>query len=438
MFSAAPAPYATLTLLEALGNGGGGIEALLRQAIAALLSATQPFIAYPYAAVQVIALTNAALLSGSSSLVESQKHEFDRFNNYEADIDQFGRPPTMPGPVLPPTEPPPPPPPAPVLPTLTISDVAVNEGRNGSTTATVTITLSAASTSTVTVTVGVTGGTATSGTDFSGGSAVVLTFSPGQTTKTFSISVKGDRTPEPNETVLVTLSGVNAAATIADAQGVITIVNDDGSPLLAAAAGPGGGREVAASDLDAALAEALAAWGTAGAALGGVSVVVTDFDENVLGAALDGRTIALDRDGAAWGWTHRALVAVLTHELGHLLGFEHAAHGVMAAEYAMSSPAESALVLRESALVLAGSPFVSAESAVVRGGGAPGTAQVRTGRVPSPQVLPHRGCAAIRFPSSHPRCLSARSRHRLWTPPATPGALRCPSRCRGSSAGVHP
>ena len=42
-----------MTLYDALGTGGGGIEALLRQAVAALLSATQPFIAYPYAAVQV-------------------------------------------------------------------------------------------------------------------------------------------------------------------------------------------------------------------------------------------------------------------------------------------------------------------------------------------------------------------------------------------------
>ena len=96
VFSGLPPEYADMTLLEALGNGGGGIEALLRQAVAALLSAAQPFIAYPYAAVQVIALTNAAIASGSATLIETQKNEFDRYNNYEADIDQFGRPPHRP------------------------------------------------------------------------------------------------------------------------------------------------------------------------------------------------------------------------------------------------------------------------------------------------------------------------------------------------------
>ena len=219
VFSAVPPAYAGMTLLEALGNGGGGIDALLRQAVAALLSAAQPFIAYPYAANQVVALTNAAIIAGGAR-IDAQKNEFDRFNNYGADIDQHGNGPTIPVS---------PPPTAPiVIPSLAVSDATVTEGRNGTTTATVTITLSSASTSAVTVTIGITGGTATSGTDYTGGTTIVLTFAAGQTTATFSITVRGDRTVEADETVLVGLWAVSAGATIADAQGVITIRNDDG------------------------------------------------------------------------------------------------------------------------------------------------------------------------------------------------------------------
>ena len=452
-----------MTLLDALGNGGGGIDALLRQAVAALLGGTQPFVAYPLAGNQVVALTNFAILSGSASLIEGQKNQFDTYNNFEADIDQFGRPPeprivigdtsivegnggtktvtvvislttgskdpvsvnwataagsasagadftaasgsvtfapwetvktitvvvagdaafepdetftiTLSGasgaPILdpsalvrivnddaaPPTvtvvatdasgaEPgsntitftltrggdsapaitvdlgwsgtagsgdrtgtvtavtfaagqttatititptddqlvegsetvvltvqagvgylvgspssatativdddvPPPP-------TLSVNDVSVTEGdRTNGPTATVTITLSAASSSTITVTVGVVaGGTATAGTDYTGGTAVLLTFSPGQTAKTFSITVRGERTAEADETVLVGLSGVSAGATIADGQGVVTILNDDGTPLLAPASGAGATSALTAAEIDRALADA--------------------------------------------------------------------------------------------------------------------------------------------------------------------------------------
>jgi hypothetical protein len=326
VFWAVPAEYADLTLYEALSNGGGGIEALLRQAVAALLSATQPYVAYPLTPVQVIALTNEAILSGSATRIGTQKDEFDRYNNYEADIDQFGRPPVTP------TDPPVTPPPAPALPSLSVSDVAVSEGRSGSTTVSVTITLSAASTSTVTVTVGISGGTATAGTDYSGGSSVVLTFSPGQTSTTFSISVRGDRTPEPDETVQISLSAVSATATIADGLGVITIGNDDGSPLLATAVGAGGGMILTTAVARGSLAAALEWWERSGvdtSALGGVEVVVEDLGEAALGAAQDAALIALDDDAAGWGWTRELLLRVLIHELGHLLGFEHSDGGVM-------------------------------------------------------------------------------------------------------------
>jgi hypothetical protein len=57
-----------------------------------------------------------------------------------------------------------------------------------------------------------------------------LNFTPGQVSKTIQVSVNGDTTVEPNETLFVNLSNP-VGATIADAQGQITITNDDGAGL---------------------------------------------------------------------------------------------------------------------------------------------------------------------------------------------------------------
>jgi hypothetical protein len=221
VFSGLAPEYANMTLLEALGNGGGGIVALLRQAVAALLSAAQPFIAYPYATIQVIALTNAAIASGSATLIEAQKNEFDKFNNYEADIDQSGKP------AVPPVNPTPPAAPG-TIPSLSISDSTVTEGKSGSTTVvTLTITLSSPSTTAISVTVGVTGGTAASGTDYTSVAPRTITFAPGQTTATYMITIIGDKTSESSETILVGLSNATGGATIGDGSGSVTILDDD-------------------------------------------------------------------------------------------------------------------------------------------------------------------------------------------------------------------
>jgi hypothetical protein len=53
-----------------------------------------------------------------------------------------------------------------------------------------------------------------------------LTFAPGETSKTITVLVLGDRLPEPNETFVVNLSSP-ANATVADGQGMGTIVDDE-------------------------------------------------------------------------------------------------------------------------------------------------------------------------------------------------------------------
>jgi len=56
---------ASRTLLQALQQGGGGINALGRHAVAALLNAASPNVDYPITSADVIALTQAAINSGT-------------------------------------------------------------------------------------------------------------------------------------------------------------------------------------------------------------------------------------------------------------------------------------------------------------------------------------------------------------------------------------
>ncbi len=88
------------------------------------------------------------------------------------------------------------------------------------------VTLASASSQTVTVDFITDNGSATSGSDYVANNGT-LTFNPSETSKTVSIILIGDTTAEPNETFTVNLSGATNA-TIADAVGVGTILNDDG------------------------------------------------------------------------------------------------------------------------------------------------------------------------------------------------------------------
>jgi hypothetical protein len=116
------------------------------------------------------------------------------------------------------------------LPTLSINDASVSEGNSGTKTLTFTTTLSAAASATVTVHYATGNGTATSYSDFTPQSGM-LSFTPGQTTRTLAIVIRGDTTVEPNETFVVNLA-VPTGATLLDAQGVGTIINDDGGATL--------------------------------------------------------------------------------------------------------------------------------------------------------------------------------------------------------------
>jgi hypothetical protein len=115
--------------------------------------------------------------------------------------------------------------PDPSAPRLRIGDVTVAEGNTGTVAAAFTVTLSAASDQPVTVAYATGDGSATAGSDYQTTSGTLI-FAPGETSKTITVPVIGDRLPEPTETFVVNLSSPTNA-TIADGQGVGTIVDDE-------------------------------------------------------------------------------------------------------------------------------------------------------------------------------------------------------------------
>ena len=70
-------PFAnSFTLLDALNAGGGGIYALARHSVAALLDSSNGGVAYGYSTAQVIAMTQAAYTSGDAGQIEATKDLF--------------------------------------------------------------------------------------------------------------------------------------------------------------------------------------------------------------------------------------------------------------------------------------------------------------------------------------------------------------------------
>jgi len=109
---------------------------------------------------------------------------------------------------------------------ITISSVSKKEGNSGTTAFVFTLEVSGSPLSTVTVDWATGGGTAPAVSDYAPANGTV-SFAPGVTTKTVTIQVVGNRTPEPNETFFVNLSNPSPNAYLGNSQGVGTILNDD-------------------------------------------------------------------------------------------------------------------------------------------------------------------------------------------------------------------
>ncbi|WP_236519204.1 Calx-beta domain-containing protein [Sandaracinus amylolyticus] len=117
-------------------------------------------------------------------------------------------------------------------PVLAIADATSAEGNAGTTPATLAVTLSGPSAASITVAWATADGTATTA-DYVASSGT-LTFAPGELAQTVAIDVTGDTISEPDETVLVRLSGATNA-TIADAEAALTITDDEGAPIVVVA-----------------------------------------------------------------------------------------------------------------------------------------------------------------------------------------------------------
>jgi len=110
-------------------------------------------------------------------------------------------------------------------PTISINDVSITEGNSSTKAATFTLTLSAPSVEPIAIRAITTPGTATASTDYNSINLAVI-FQPGIVTRTFDVEIIGDANLESNETFVVNLSDP-FGTTIADGQGVGTILDDD-------------------------------------------------------------------------------------------------------------------------------------------------------------------------------------------------------------------
>jgi hypothetical protein len=213
LFAGLPASLANLSLAAGLGLGGGGIEALLRHAIAAVLNATHPYVAYPLSAAEVVKLTNDAIASGDPATITALKDRLESYNRLESDLDANGN--------IPP-------------PKLSVTGGSVKEGNAGTSTVLVTIALSGPALGPVSVRWTTANGTATAGSDYTATTGTAA-FTRGESVKTVPVTIIGDTVNEPNETFTMQLSNAVGAA-IATATATVTITNDDGPGALAAPA----------------------------------------------------------------------------------------------------------------------------------------------------------------------------------------------------------
>jgi hypothetical protein len=116
---------------------------------------------------------------------------------------------------------------------ISIGDVSLEEGDEGTRSAVFTVSLTSPSSEPVGVDFATAPGTASAGSDFTSTSGH-LDFAPGETSKTVVVPVVGDFVEEADENFTVNLSNATGAE-IVDGQGVAIIVNDDpgaGAPTI--------------------------------------------------------------------------------------------------------------------------------------------------------------------------------------------------------------
>ncbi|HWS99468.1 MAG TPA: Calx-beta domain-containing protein [Pyrinomonadaceae bacterium] len=109
---------------------------------------------------------------------------------------------------------------------ISINNVSLTEPDSGTASMAFTVKLSVASSRAVSVKYQTANNTAIAPGDYTALALTTLSFSPGVTSRTITVQIKGDPVKELNETLFVNLSGA-VNATISDAQGLGTVTNDD-------------------------------------------------------------------------------------------------------------------------------------------------------------------------------------------------------------------
>jgi hypothetical protein len=115
------------------------------------------------------------------------------------------------------------------LPTLSVNDVTITEGNNGTSNAIFTVGLSQASNQPISVQYATADDTAKAGSDYTATSNT-LSFAPGETSKTITVPIVGDTVAEATETFKLNLSNPTNA-TIGDGQGIGTITDNDAASV---------------------------------------------------------------------------------------------------------------------------------------------------------------------------------------------------------------
>jgi hypothetical protein len=118
---------------------------------------------------------------------------------------------------------------------ISINDVSIAEGDNGTKVATFTVTRSGGA-EPFAVNFATSDGSATVADHDYAATAGTLNFAAGVNTQTISVTINGDSWFEGNETFFVNLSGATNGATVSDGQGIGTIGNDD--PVFAPVTAP--------------------------------------------------------------------------------------------------------------------------------------------------------------------------------------------------------
>ena len=213
--------------------------------------------------------------------------------------------------------------------TLSISDVSITEGNSLTKTATFTITLSKARSTAVTFTAATANGTATAGSDYVAKTLTGQRIAAGATSRTFTVTINGDTTPEPDETFVVNLSNA-VGATIADGQATGTISNDDAvaTPTLSIADASVTEGNTGTKTLSFTVSLSAAASGTVsyniatsnGTATAGSDYVASSLTGQTIAAGTTSKTFAVTINGDTTNEPNETFNVTLTNVTGATLG----------------------------------------------------------------------------------------------------------------------